>query len=207
MEDIRNILDDAVTRYSSNDFYEKLKIAKDEYFKLAGKLSEEDEDYDSRMNGFVYWYITQKDFDANGPLINTYLESNSVEDSQKEAMLNINHSLFEYRGQNIFKKHVFKDILHNSKFYIPKNEFTLQLVKDDLFIARTITHNGKTMLLDDISVLPYDARGPLVKESKKVRKLNDRSRDLQFLLKIEALKTKWRQYGHIDPKKIFVFTS
>ena len=205
MDDLRGILDSAISKYSSNDYYEKLKVAKEEYFKLAGKLSEEDDDYESRMNGFVYWYITQKNYDANGPLINTYLSEGSIEESQRDSMLNINHSLFEYRGQNLFKKHVFKDILHNTKFYIPKNDFKLQLVKDDLFIARTITHENKTMLLDDISVLPYDARAPLVKESKKVRKLNDRSRDLQFLLKIEALKTKWRQYGHIDPKKIFVF--
>ncbi|MFG1493537.1 hypothetical protein [Halobacteriovorax sp. ZH4_bin.1] len=205
MEELRSILDDAVTKFSSNEYYDKLRSAKEEYFKLAGKLSEEDEDYESRMNGFVYWYITQRDFDDNGPLIKKFVNEISIEENQKDSMLSINHSLFEYRGQNLFKKHVFKDILHNTKFYIPKNEFTLQLVKDDLFIARTISHEGKTMLLDDISVLPYDARGPLVKESKKVRKLNDRKRDMQFLLKIEALKTKWRQYGHIDPKKIFVF--
>ncbi|MFG1499954.1 hypothetical protein ABMA70_07050 [Halobacteriovorax sp. XZX-3] len=205
MEELRSILDDAVTKFSSNEYYDKLRSAKEEYFKLAGKLSEEDEDYESRMNGFVYWYITQRDFDDNGPLIKKFVNEISIEENQKDSMLSINHSLFEYRGQNLFKKHVFKDILHNTKFYIPKNEFTLQLVKDDLFIARTISHEGKTMLLDDISVLPYDARGPLVKESKKVRKLNDRKRDMQFLLRIEALKTKWRQYGHIDPKKIFVF--
>lgn len=205
MDELRNILDEAVQRYSSNDYYEKLKLAKEEYFKLTGKLSEEDEDYESRMNGFVYWYITQRESNTDGPLLRNYLSEISIEDSKKEAMLEINHSLFEYRGQNFFKKHVFKDILHNSKFYIPKDEFTLQLVKDDLFIARTISHDGKTMLLDDISVLPYDARAPLVKESKKVRRLNDRKRDMQFLLKIEALKTKWRRYGHIDPKKIFVF--
>ncbi|MFG1484231.1 hypothetical protein ABMA79_00285 [Halobacteriovorax sp. HFRX-2_2] len=205
MEELRSILDDAVTKFSSNEYYDKLRSAKEEYFKLAGKLSEEDDDYESRMNGFVYWYITQRDFDDNGPLIKKFVNEISIEENQKDSMLSINHSLFEYRGQNLFKKHVFKDILHNTKFYIPKNEFTLQLVKDDLFIARTISHEGKTMLLDDISVLPYDARGPLVKESKKVRKLNDRKRDMQFLLRIEALKTKWRQYGHIDPKKIFVF--
>ncbi len=205
MEELRSILDDAVTKFSSNEYYDKLRSAKEEYFKLAGKLSEEDDDYESRMNGFVYWYITQRDFDDNGPLIKKFVNEISIEENQKDSMLSINHSLFEYRGQNLFKKHVFKDILHNTKFYIPKNEFTLQLVKDDLFIARTISHEGKTMLLDDISVLPYDARGPLVKESKKIRKLNDRKRDMQFLLRIEALKTKWRQYGHIDPKKIFVF--
>ena len=205
MEELRSILDDAVTKFSSNEYYDKLRSAKEEYFKLAGKLSEEDDDYESRMNGFVYWYITQRDFDDNGPLIKKFVNEISIEENQKDSMLSINHSLFEYRGQNLFKKHVFKDILHNTKFYIPKNEFTLQLVKDDLFIARTISHEGKTMLLDDISVLPNDARGPLVKESKKVRKLNDRKRDMQFLLRIEALKTKWRQYGHIDPKKIFVF--
>ena len=83
--------------------------------------------------------------------------------------------------------------------------FCHQLIKDDIFIARTIEFEGSVYLLNDISVLPQDVRSILVKESKKVRKLQDKSRDLQFLMAVEKLKTKWRRYGHIDPKKIFQF--
>ena len=60
-------------------------------------------------------------------------------------------------------------------------------------------------MLDDVSVLPVEIKSTLVKESKKVRKLQDKKRDLQFLMTVEKLKTKWRRYGHIEAKKIFQF--
>ena len=86
MDELRNILDEAIQRYSSNDYYEKLKSAKEEYFKLTGKLSEEDEDYESRMNGFVYWYITQRDQDSAGPLIKNYLSDREFSQIFDEKM-------------------------------------------------------------------------------------------------------------------------
>ena len=207
MNEIVEVLNSAIEKFSSHEYYESILAAKQEYFELTGKITEDDEDYESRMNGFNYWYLTQRTKSDNCSLLNNYVASvDEIDDSQKSALLNINHSLFEYKGLSFTKKNAFKDILHDKKFTIPKDMFCHQLIKDDIFIARTIEFDGSVYLLNDISVLPQEVRSILVKESKKVRKLQDKSRDLQFLMEVEKLKTKWRRYGHIDPKKIFQFS-
>lgn len=205
MDKLFSVLDTAMDKYSSQDHLENILAAKEEYFELTGNLSDVDEDYESRMNGFNYWYLTQRGCEQGETLIQSFLGQEDLSDDLKEAILNINHSLFEYKGLSFTKKHTFKDILHDKKFHIPRDKFHLQLIKDDIFIARTIEVENEVFLLNDISVLPQDIRSILVKESKKVRKLQDKNRDLQFLMAVEKLKTKWRRYGHIDPKKIFKF--
>ncbi|EQC52480.1 hypothetical protein [Bacteriovorax sp. DB6_IX] len=205
MDKLFSVLDTAMDKYSSQDHLENILAAKEEYFELTGNLSDVDEDYESRMNGFNYWYLTQRGSEQGETLIQSFLGQEELSDDLKEAILNINHSLFEYKGLSFTKKHTFKDILHDKKFHIPRDKFHLQLIKDDIFIARTIEVENEVFLLNDISVLPQDIRSILVKESKKVRKLQDKNRDLQFLMAVEKLKTKWRRYGHIDPKKIFKF--
>jgi len=205
MDQLFTVLNTAIDKFSSREHLENILAAKDEYFELTGNLSEVDEDYESRMNGFNYWYLTQRIAQDDNTLLEKFIDSEELTDDVKDALLNINHSLFEYRGLSFTKKHTFKDILHDKKFHIPKDRFHLQLIKDDIFIARTIEIDGDVNLLNDISVLPQDIRSILVKESKKVRKLKDKTRDLQFLMAVEKLKTKWRRYGHIDPKKIFKF--
>jgi hypothetical protein len=205
MDKLLGVLNTAIDKFSSREHLENILAAKDEYFELTGNLSEVDEDYESRMNGFNYWYLTQRGGQEGDTLLQNFLNSEELTTDVRDALLNINHSLFEYRGLSFTKKHTFKDILHDKKFHIPQDKFHLQLIKDDIFIARTIELEKEVYLLNDISVLPQDVRSILVKESKKVRKLKDKNRDLQFLMAVEKLKTKWRRYGHIDPKKIFKF--
>jgi hypothetical protein len=203
MENFYNVLDSAIDKFSTREYYDHILEAKQEYFDLAGKIEEEDEDYESRMNGFNYWYLTQRGLGERKTLLQEYIESETLDEEVINSLLEMNHSLFEYKGTSFTGKHSFIDILHDQKFSLPKNEFQLQLIKDDIFIARSVNYQGTVHLLNDISVLPHDVRSILVKESKKVRKLKDPKRDLQFLMAIEKLKTKWRRYGHLDPKKIF----
>lgn len=205
MEQVQELLNSAIETYSTNGFLDSIKEAKEEYFELAGKILEDDEDFESRMNGFNYWYLTQRE-NGDKKLIEEFLKNTDVQQEIEEAILNINHSLFEYRGKSITGKHKFKDILHNTSLSIGKGKFDHSIIKDDLFVARSVEYNGEIFLLNDVSLLPKQVRSILVKECKKVRKLNDKTRDLQFLMSVERLKTKWRRYGHVDPKKIFVFS-
>ena len=204
MEKLQEAFESAIETYSSSNFLDSIKKAKEEYFELAGKILEDDEDYESRMNGFTYWYLTQRDADEK-LLIEEFLRSKEIEDEIAQAILNLNHSLFEYRGKGITGKHKFKDILHNVSFSIASKKFDHSIIKGDLFVARSVELQSEIYLLDDVSLLPKEVKSILVKECKKVRKLNDRTRDLEFLMEVERLKTKWRRYGHVDPKKIFAF--
>ncbi len=200
-----NTLNSVVEKYSSREYLETIMAAKEEYFELAGKISDEDVDFESRMNGFNYWYVSQRLIESGKTFLEEYLATTELDEKTTDSLKNINHSLFEYRGLSFSKKHVLFDILHDKKITIPKDDFNFQLIKDDIFIARNLEYNGVYNMLDDVSVLPVEIKSTLVKESKKVRKLQDKKRDLQFLMTVEKLKTKWRRYGHIEAKKIFQF--
>lgn len=205
MGQVVEVLNQAIEKYTSRTYLEDLMKAKSEYFELVGKISDEDDDFESRMNGFNYWFLSERELSSGKTLLEDFLSSTALDESIASSLSNINHSLFEYRGLSLTKKHVFFDILHDRKFHLSADNFNFQLIKDDIFTARTIEAGGIHFILNDISVLPNEIKSILVKESKKVRKLKDAKRDLQFLIMIEKLKTKWKRYGHIDAKKIFTF--
>lgn len=199
-------IQNALVKFTSKEYYEDLVKAKEEYFTEAGQVFEEDDDYENRMSSFNLWYLLQRlPGNSTATLMSKYIEEEEVEEEVKESLLNVNHSLFEYTGQSFTKKHVLRDILHDKKIVLEKNYIMPSIVKNDIFMGRTIDFNSKSYLLEGITTVPVDVRSVLIKESKKVRKLQDNKRDLQFLMKVEAFKTKWRRYGHIDAKKIFQF--
>lgn len=205
MSEVISVLNQAIEKYSSRAYLEDLMDAKKEYFSLIGKISEEDDDFESRMNGFNYWFLSERSSKNGTTLINEFIAESKIEEELIKSLTQINHSLYEYRGLSLTKKHVFYDILHDKKFHLLAENFNFQLIKDDIFTARTVEYKGTFFVLDDISVLPSEIKSILVKESKKIRKLKDPKRDLQFLIMIENLKTKWKRYGHLDAKKIFTF--
>lgn len=205
MSQIIEVLNQAVEKYSSRTYLEDLMKAKSEYFELVGKIFDEDDDFESRMNGFNYWFLLERELSDGTNLLKDFLNTQNLEEDVAKSLQMINHSLFEYRGLSLTKKHVFFDILHDTKFHVLSENFDFQLVKDDIFTGRTVTFNNINYVLNDISTLPNDVKSILVKESKKVRKLKDKKRDLQFLIMVEKLKTKWKRYGHIEARKIFTF--
>ena len=71
--------------------------------------------------------------------------------------------------------------------------------------GRTLSLDDQSYLLSGICILPREVRSLLTKQCKKVRKQKDPNKEVEFLLRVEFLKTKWRRYGHIEASKIFVF--
>ena len=57
-KEIQIHLEKALDIYSGATFLPSLIEAKDTFFRVTGNLNEEDEDYESRMNSFNDWYLT-----------------------------------------------------------------------------------------------------------------------------------------------------
>jgi hypothetical protein len=205
-EDLQKYLDDALNEYSQGDHYETLIEAKNEYFEKTGSLIEEDSDYDSRMNSFNDWYVLQfLSQRQTETVITNYLMKNQIDNEISASLLNVNHSIFEYRGTNFKKNHVLMDILHDEKIIIPKDHDEPPFLEGDIFVGRLIAHENFSMLFKGMCLIPKDIKSVLKKESKKVRKLKNPNEELKFLLQLEYLKTKWKRFGHIDHHKIFIF--
>lgn len=191
--------------YTSGDYYQLMVKAKEAYTKLTGRLDEEQEEYEARMNNFNDWYIFNFRRDDGRRIIDDYIQDYSVEDDLSRAFHNIVYSVFHFSKINFRKKMVLKDLLHNQKYTLSKDDASLGIVEDDIFVGRLIHFGDRPFLLNGVCVLPRDVMGIIQKESKKIRKLNDVKAEEAFLLRLEELKTKSLNYGHIENSKIFTF--
>jgi hypothetical protein len=199
-------LEQAMQEYMAGMHYDTLIEAKTAYFQLTGQVNEDDDDYEARMNSFNDWYILQFMSKRNTrTVIKDYLTKNQVDDRISKTLLAVNHSLFEYTGDSMKGQVVLKDLLHDKKIVLPKGHPRPAIVKNDIFTGRTLSLDDQSYLLSGICILPREVRSLLTKQCKKVRKQKDPAKEVEFLLRVEFLKTKWRRYGHIEASKIFVF--
>lgn len=198
-------LDSVLHRYTTGDFFNDLKAAKEKYFSLTGKLDEDKEEFESRMNCFNDWYIFQYRHPDGSKVIEDYIRTNNLDEELSQALLNVNHSLFEFSKINFRKQIVLKDILHDEKIALVKSHPRISLMVGDVFTGRVIKYKGDYYLMRGLCTLPQGVKSILKTQSKKVRKANSFDEELNFLLQLEQLKTKAMHYSHIDPSKIFIF--
>jgi hypothetical protein len=205
LETVQNHLDKVLSLYTQGDHFTDLKQAKEKYFSVTGKLDEDKEEFESRMNCFNDWYIFQYRHLDGSKVIEDYIRTNELDEELSQALLNVNHSLFEFYKVNFRKNVVLWDILHDEKITLVKNHPFINLVEGDVFTGRVIKYKGENYLLRGVCLLPQSVKSILKKQSKKVRKMNSFEEELKFLLQLESLKTKATHYSHIDPAKIFIF--
>lgn len=205
LEIVNEHLDKVLGLYTQGAHFDELKSAKEKYFSITGKLDEDKEEFESRMNCFNDWYVFQYRHNDGSKVIEDYIRTNQLDVELSQALLNVNHSLFEFSKINFRKQIVLHDILHDEKIVLVKSHPTISLMEGDVFTGRVIKYKGDYFLLRGVCILPQGVKKILKKQSKKVRKLNSFEEELNFLLQLENLKTKATHYSHIDPAKIFIF--
>jgi hypothetical protein len=202
---IENHIDKIMDLYTQGEYYDLLVKAKDEFTTLTGKIDEEANEYESRMYTFNDWYIFNFRREDNRRIIDDYIQHYDLESDLSKSLYNINFSLFQFVKINFKKQIVLKDILHNEKYVLKKEECNLALLEDDLFIGRLVSLEDRNYLLKGVTTLPREVLTQLKKQAKKVRKLNSREAEEDFLMTLEKLKVKSLHYGHLNSEKIFVF--
>lgn len=205
LELIDTHIEKMLTTYTQGEYFERLKQAKEAYIALTGKLDEDKDEFESRMNCFNEWYLFQWKDESGKKIVEDYIRREQLDEDLSQAFLNVNHTLLEFSKVNFRKQIVLLDILHDEKVNLAKGHRHIGLVEDDLFIGRVIRYKGDNYLLHGVCTLPQSIRSVLKKQSKKVRKMNSFEEELKFLLSLESLKTKSMHYQHIEPSKIFVF--
>jgi len=203
-EELNNIFEKILTFYTQESYLSTLLDAKEKYFKVTGRLDEEDSEYENRLNCFHDWYISHFLLTSlEVPPVIDYFNQESID--EENNIESITYSLFEFLGENFKKQFVLKDMLHGNKITFPKGYQMPSFVKSDLFIGRTVLFGSENYLMNGFCLLPKEARSILKKQAKKVFKLNDSKKENEFLLNVEALKERARCYSHLEAKKIFIF--
>lgn len=205
MNPIKEHLGKIIATYTSGNYYDLLIQAKDQYVKLTGRMDEDRDEYESRMNNFNDWFIFNFKRDDGRRIIDDYIQDNDIDPELAKAFHNIKYSVFHFQKINFRDKIIFKDLLHDETIKLSKSAASVGMVVDDIFVGRVINYQNENYLLDGICMLPGEILSIIKKQSKKVRQTKDDEEEINFLIKLELLKTKSLHYGHIDYSKIFVF--
>jgi hypothetical protein len=86
---VHDHLDKVLGLYTLGSHFEDLKSAKEKYFSITGKLDEDKEEFESRMNCFNDWYIFQFRHNDGSKVIEDYIRTNQLEVELSQALLNV----------------------------------------------------------------------------------------------------------------------
>ena len=197
-------VDKILTKYTQGDYYNLLVKAKEAYTKVTGKLDEERDEFEARMNNFD-WFIFNYRREDGRRVIDDYIQDMDIDAELARAFHNVKYSLLHFVKINFRGQIIIKDLIHDTKYALDKDGTSVGMVEDDVFVGRIMEYQKKFYLLRGICMLPREVLPTLKKQAQRVRKLNSDVAEENFLLRLEELKTKSLHYGHIDNNKIFVF--
>jgi hypothetical protein len=198
-------LEKALEFFSKGDYYHSLLNAKEEYFSHTGKINEDEEHFEQKMNLFNDWYLFNYHLESKekSPI---EIYGQSLEDQAlAKALAEVKFSVFEYTKNSLRAEPILKDEIWGTKYTLKKEGAGPGIVKGDLFITGVFTYNNSTELTDGLCLLPIRAAGGIRKQCKKIFKLGDEKRIQSFLLDLIKLTNKSANYSHVDATKIFIF--
>ena len=206
-KEIQIHLEKALDIYSGATFLPSLIEAKDTFFRVTGNLNEEDEDYESRMNSFNDWYLTNYTLsNVRRTPLKDYVLKSEISEDVGHGLLNLEYSLYEFVGQKSEDLFIFHDLMKKKKIQLSGSEGGVPaILKGDLFTGRVVEAVNLNYFLPGICVLPKEIKGNLQDALKRVLKKGSTREIVGFLLKLEYLKTKSKRYGHLPLNKIFQF--
>ncbi len=203
MNVISNHLENILNLYTKDSYYEDMKDALATFQEKTGKMDADSSEYESRMHSFNDWFVFNYRKNNGECIVDKYARDEKLDYELAKALTQTKYSLFLFKKINFRKKIIIQDVIHNHKFSLAGDCGMLPLVENDLFVGRSVKYKDDFYLLPGICLLPRNILSVLKKEAKKIRKQEDFRQEENFLLKIESLKHKSLQYGHLDSAQIF----
>jgi hypothetical protein len=215
-------LERAILDYSQSQSYDNLVQAKNDYFGLTGKLNEESDEFESKMNCFNDWFLFNYKGNADDSLALTYAKDKGLGEDIIATFSNMNFSVFEYQKCNERKRTAtLKDLFTKESFIIDLDNFNAGVVENDIFMARALKFQKENFLLKGICVLPSEIKSVLAKEIKKLtKKMKGTKKEPaptdpkeivamkeNFLFNLENMRTRWISFGKMKSQKIFNFAN
>jgi len=199
----------ALNQYSQGVHLENLLEAKKQYIDSAGRLNDEDPDFESKMCSFNEWYVFQfLSRRKTRTVISDYLQHHSsIPDEIGVALLSCRFTLFEFLGKNFLGKWQLKDWGTGKKISIKKREDLPAVLEGEIFTGRSLEYKGQQLLLEGVCVLPKSVNALALKTAKKVLKKKDKALWESFLFRLEFFHSKTKFYPHISAEKIFDLSS
>jgi len=202
-------LEPVIEEFTTGDYYREVYEAKEEYFLKAGKVFEDDSEFESRMNIFMDWYIFERDLPGvDLPPIKYYFNKNQSKFSSEEIgiykdLCHTHHSLFQLKRKTWFTHAlIVKDLFTGKKYTVNSPEMEQGFSKKDIFEARIIPYRGHFEFSQGFCFHPLEMQSFILKEIKKVR-YQEKSRHTKLILQLSQMRLNQLRFSHIDVQEIY----
>ena len=204
-KEIQIALDSCIELYSLGDNLDIFHAAKKEYTTLTGTFNEEDEDFEHRVNSFHDWFLFHYELPQikRRPIIEFLLRSDYNMDLEN-TILNTNFSLFEFikeeKGVSLFR-----NLLTAEEFKVMPEQSKGTFISGDVFISHVMLAESLHFFSRGVCLIPSELKKSILLEVKKNNLVHEHSSKNKFLLNLQRLKTKSKNYSHLPAEKVFVF--
>ncbi len=220
---------DRVVEYATSDgFRQQVASARSDFFaRRGGEVFEDDRSMDSRLAGFLEWYVFDRVLDGRAvPPTEAFLEDNSdgIPDKERQDYVDLTrtiHGLFELRRKPKGERLRVREICRHVEFEVLERRQMAGLEKGDLFEARLIPSRGELLFSPAFCYHPREARKAILAEVKRRRKLvvaaqpagskvakskNPRIEELPLLEVLSSMALKFERYRNVNVEAIYNFS-
>ena len=194
--------------FTTPDFADELKAAKEEFFGNTGTLDENRPNFNLRMHQFYEWYFITRPLRSymKSPLSVCEQQRGlrlTEEDLQAIEILKKTHQhlLFEFmKTKNDVI--IVKDLLRNEKFEVNSSHFVFGFDSKEYFQARIVEIQNKKYFLNSFCFHPESSQKFIQNEVKELQKNKDLNLE-DLLLRLNKMRYKFEQYKHVKPEMIY----
>ncbi len=197
-----------IGHFTTVEFVDDLKIAREEFFGNTGTLDENRPHFNLRMHQFYEWFFLTR-------LLLSYMKTPlHVCSLQRGLRLNEDdlqvidilkathrHSLFEFvkiKDNQIYVK----NLLTNEKEQVNTSQFIFGFDSKEYFQARTIEISGQKYFLNSFCFHPESSQKFIQNEIKLIRANKDLNPE-DLILRLNKMRYKFEQYKHVKPEQIY----
>lgn len=191
---------------TADGYLERVRAAKEQYFKATGDVYEEDDFYEMRMRAFVEFYLFDyRDPESVQSTIDLVLEQQKGDLSAKETDVFIKfrrgmHGLFELKKH---RKETFTllNLWDGKKYEVRERRAMHGVAKKDLFEARLLPFEDHLYFSNAFVFHPKEVKKFIITFLKNAQ--TDGAALVPTLHRLALLRLKYDRYRGMDARKIY----
>jgi hypothetical protein len=143
-----SVLDEVIARYAGAGYEAEAVRAREQFLEATGRVFDDDPVFEQRIAAFLEWYALERKMEsASARPIDLYLREAAVEEKQRhaaEALAGSHWSLFQVLALTEGRAHL-SDLIGGGRFIVHERRRLAGLDSGDVFEARLISDDGKTL--------------------------------------------------------------
>ena len=201
------IVERLTSHYTGDKYLSELKVAREDYFRKAGKVFEDEPIFETRMNAFLEWYLFDRPlWDSGLPPVRLYINmyGETLDEGRRNILRGLDHSIHSLflMSSGYGSTVQVKDLIHDQTHTVSVAQTPIGPGKGDIFESRVIPMPQQKVFSDVLWVHPREAHDFIQSEVTRRKRQNNSDWE-EFLFDLAYMKLKSDRYQHVSPNQIY----